>query len=178
MRVRALVLAAAVGAMFAVVGAQEAVRAQENVTFATLPARDYFEIKQLYARYVQGLDSGANGGNAFANVFTPSGVLMDEHGTLTQGHAELAALARATGKGSTHVAHFETNLLIVPAPGGATGRSYVVSVGPGPGGQPILTNDGQFQDELVKTPAGWRFSKREYHAAPLERAATGAPSAR
>ena len=152
--------------------------AQENTTFSTVPAQDYFQIKQLYARYVQGLDSAADGGAMFANVFTPDGVLIDERGRLTQGHAELAQLARTTGKGPTHVAHYETNLLISPAPGGATGRSYVMSVVPGQAGQAgILSNDGQFQDELVKTPDGWRFKKREYHAAPLERpagpAATG-----
>jgi hypothetical protein len=166
MRVKALVWLAVFAA------ASGTVRAQEHPDVATVPAADYFQIKQVYARYVQGLDSGADNGKMFADVFTPDGVLVDEHGTLTQGHAELAQLARTTGKGATHVAHYETNLLITPVPGGATGRSYVVSVVPGRAGQSsILSNDGQFQDELVKTPDGWRFKKREYHAAPLERPA-------
>ena len=145
-------------------------QAQGVSKFSTLPALDYFQIKQLYARYVHGLDSGANNGNLFADAFTPDGVLIDESGKTTSGRAGLAALARATGKGPTHVVHFETNLLISPAPGGATGRSYIQSAVPGPAGQPsILSNDGQFQDELVKTAEGWRFKKREFHPSPLER---------
>ena len=61
--------------------------------------------------------------------------------------------------------HWNTNLLITPTAEGANGSVYLllvdVSVRP-----PAIAAAAMYDDQLVKTPQGWRFKSRIVHADP------------
>ena len=119
----------------------------------TLTAQDLVEIQQLYARYNWTLDAGDADG--YAATFTPDGVFNNN-----VGHDAIAAFAHTfhTGLGA-HVHHWNTNLMITPTPGGASGQVYLVLVDFGTKPATIATS-ATYSDELVKTAQGWRFKKR------------------
>src|SRR4051794_6994379 len=104
-------LAIAVSAVaFGVVQAQ-----QRSAKPQALSTQDRFDIQQLGARYAYGLDTGADNGNYYANVFTVDG----SFGT-TVGRDKLAALAREGGgrlkfRGYQHII---TNVIIEPSADG------------------------------------------------------------
>ena len=55
--------------------------------------------------------------------------------------------------------HFTANLVVTPTPEGANGSCYLLlfNVRNNPA---TITETAIYQDTLVKTPQGWRFSKR------------------
>ena len=141
---------------------------QRDSASATLTALDYYEIEQLYARYCHGLDSGADTGYMYADVFTPDGIFIDQAGKVRAGREQLAELGRgAPGarRGPTVMSHFVSNVAIEPAAGGATGKACLfIAQAPNPamGLRATLVNGGQYWDELVKTPQGWRYKEKFY----------------
>jgi hypothetical protein len=144
------------------VGARQQQRGPAGSPGFALTALDYYQIQQLYARMCHGLDSGAENGQLFAQVFTADGVYTDTAGATLGGHGQLAALARNNPrKGPTNVGHYVTNVMIEPSASGATGRSYLMIALAGEGGQRAsVTEGGRFRDELVKTADGWRIRSR------------------
>jgi hypothetical protein len=147
--------------------------AQQKATAASsVPALDYYHIQQLYARYCHVLDSGANNGYLFADVFTPDGTLADESGKVTAGREKLAELARSNPKkGPTNVAHYTVDVLLETVPGGNgkaySGKAYVLIATAGenakiPG---AVTDGGVFWDDLVETAGDWRIKNRVFHRA-------------
>jgi uncharacterized protein YbdZ (MbtH family) len=129
---------------------------------ATLTAADYLELQQLVARYSYAVDMHGGDGSAFAALFTPDGAL----GTQAKGTAQLAAFAANTNKdrsGPAFTRHFVTNVVITPAAGGATGRSYLVTIDGAEGDKPTtMLSGGHYEDVYVKTPQGWRIKSRNY----------------
>ena len=129
---------------------------------ATLTAADYLELQTLVARYSYAVDMHGGDGSAFAALFTPDGTL----GTQAKGTAQLAAFAAQTNKdrsGPAFARHFVTNVVIKPAPEGATGRSYLVTLDISESGQPAkMISGGHYDDVYVKTPQGWRIKSRNY----------------
>src|SRR5436190_21855784 len=87
-----------------------------------LTARDYVQIRQLVARYAYALDTGANNGYDFADLFTPDGQFVDPN---AKGREQLAALARGDRMGPLNTTHYAMNLVIEPTADGAIGRQYV-----------------------------------------------------
>ena len=138
-----------------------ALRAQTSKP-ATLTAADYLEIQQLVARYSYAVDMHGGDGSAYAALFTPDGSL----GTQARGATQLAAFAAQTNKdrsGPAFTRHFVTNVVIKPAPGGATGRSYLVTLDAAEGGKPTtMLGGGHYDDVYVKTRQGWRIKSRNY----------------
>jgi len=137
-----------------------------------LAPMDYIEIQELVAKYAYALDSGAENGYAYANLFTPDalfvGMNQGDKGRSYKGREALAGLARGGKRGPLYVSHFNTTVIIEPAVDGATGKVYVVIVEPGEGGTPgAITNGGHYQDSYVKTPAGWRFKQRVFYQSEL-----------
>jgi hypothetical protein len=121
---------------------------------SSLTADDYLEIQQLYARYNMSIDAGD--GEAYAATFTPDGVFNK-----ITGHDGLAAFVRNwhdNMKGA-NMRHWNTNLAIMGTPEGASGAVYLllvdVSVRP-----PAISAAAKYEDQLVKTSAGWRFKTR------------------
>ena len=133
----------------------------------TLDAEDDADIRRLYARYEQALDSGGESGHALARLFTPDGVLLDTWAnTLYQGSEKLAEFARGTAndaKGPTSVNHFDWNIKIERGPQGVTGKAYTMTARTPERGKPlVMINGGQYWDDLVKTADGWRIKKRVF----------------
>jgi hypothetical protein len=131
-------------------------------------ARDHLEIQQLAARYAIAVDTRRNDGNALADLFTADGELIGLRGSAT-GRADLAALAQrgimSVERPLVDVSHFSMNHVIQPTTGGATGKEYVVLLNFGPDDKPggeFASVGGHYEDAYVKTPAGWRFKRREY----------------
>ena len=141
-------------------------RAQQKVAGGTLTAGDYVEIQQLVARYSYAVDTHADNGYAYADLFAPDGVF----GT-TKGREALAELARTTQKdrgGPSYTRHYLTNVIIYPTPEGARGSQYLMAIDVSEGGKPSsVVHGGRYDDLYVKTPAGWRFRSRQLHPAKI-----------
>jgi uncharacterized protein (TIGR02246 family) len=131
----------------------------------------------LYARVAHAFDSAADRGEAFAGAFTPDGLLVDIDGTTYKGRESLAALAVKVSQDNPAGAatEFIYNLLIEAAPDGAVTQSYVVVTRRAESGQPVTAiAAGQYHDALVRTPAGWRISRRQFIRTPAAPTSTPA----
>jgi hypothetical protein len=132
-------------------------------------ADDYLAIRQLVARYPHVLNTAANNGNDYADLFTSDGVLVGRAVPFSRGREQLAALGRL-GRSSQNpggvlqVRHYAMNHVITPTADGAIGTQYLVVIVPGDGqGKPGSVNQGgRFDDIYAKTAQGWRFKRRTY----------------
>jgi hypothetical protein len=141
---------------------------------ATLTGQDYFEIEQLMNRYAHAIDTCANNGYDYADVYTPDGTFTDkftEEGfkkgglVRARGREELAAAAGGGRLGCKNVgwkdwSHLMVNHVITPTPDGATGRVYLVVIGEK--GPNHIQRFGGYEDVYVKTPGGWRIKSRTH----------------
>src|SRR5439155_2473619 len=95
MSIRKALLAATI-----VVGvvAVQTVPAQQKPNVSTLTAGDYVEIQQLVARYAYAVDTHADNGYAYADLFAPDGVFGGKTKGREKGREALADLARNTQK--------------------------------------------------------------------------------
>jgi len=130
---------------------------------------DYFEIEQLAYRYGYALDTGADNGFAYADLYaddaTFTGTNQGPSGRTYQGRERLAALARGGKRGPNFMSHWVTNVVIEPAPGGAIGKAYVGIFDIGNGGNGAksrVDHGGIYNDVYVKTAKGWRFKSRSF----------------
>jgi len=146
-------------------------RAQSNA----FTALDYAEITQLINRYAYGIDTCANDGYDYADLFTPDGVFIDNNSdagfeaggrVLARGREALATLvgggerACATKLVWTDWSHLMLNHEITPTADGASGRVYLVQLGmDGPGS---VARHGGYEDVYVRTPEGWRIKSRTH----------------
>ena len=148
------------------IGAAPLVRAQQKVTGGLLSAADYIEIQQLVARYSYAVDTHADNGYAYADLFTTDGTFGN-----TKGREALAELTRTTQKdrgGPASTRHFLTNVIIYPTPEGARGSQYLMALDVSEGGKPSsIVHGGRYDDVYVKTPAGWRFKSRQLYPAKI-----------
>jgi hypothetical protein len=123
---------------------------------------DYIEIQQLAIRYSYGLDSTADNGYMYADVFTPDGEFVGRQVPLTQGREALARVARSVRKGNPmYVRHFIANHEIQPSPEGATGKVYLMVVDVEEGQPSSIYIGGRYEDVYVKTAQGWRIKRRD-----------------
>ena len=140
-----------------------------------LTALDYQEITQLINRYAYGIDTCANNGYDYADVFTPDGVFIDKNSdagfkaggrVLASGREALATLVGGGSRGCktklvwTDWSHLMLNHQITPTATGAAGRVYLIQMGmTGPG---TIARHGGYEDVYVKTAAGWRIKSRTH----------------
>jgi SnoaL-like domain len=138
-------------------------------------ALDYEEITQLINRYSYGIDTCANNGYDYANLFTTDGVFIDKNSdagfaaggrVLARGRDALATLVGGGERGCktklvwTDWSHLMLNQEITPTAEGATGRVYLVQLGMnGPGS---VARHGGYEDVYVRTPEGWRIKSRTH----------------
>jgi SnoaL-like protein len=123
---------------------------------------DYIEIQQLAIRYAYGLDSTADNGYMYADVFTPDGEFVGRQVPLTKGREALARVARNVRKGNQmYVRHFIANHEIHPSPEGATGKVYLLVVDVEEGQPSSIYIGGHYDDVYVKTQQGWRINRRD-----------------
>ena len=140
-----------------------------------LSPADYQEIAQLTNRYAYGIDTCANNGYDYADVFTPDGEFIDRNSdagfkaggrVLAKGRDALATLIGGGSRGCktklvwTDWSHIMTNLVVTPTAGGATGRLYLLQMDiKGPG---TIERHGGYEDVYVKTKDGWRINSRTH----------------
>jgi hypothetical protein len=132
-----------------------------------LSPNDYVEIQQLIARSAYALDTAADRGVAYAQLYTANGVFVAKtaHPVEIKGRAQLAAFAAGdlTHRGPAYVREYLTNYLVRPSRVGATGRVYVVWIEVGENGVPgAIQSGGHYEDEYVKTRDGWRIAGRTF----------------
>jgi hypothetical protein len=178
-------IAAAIGAVIATLVAT-AVAAHAGQAAATGSARptaltpaDYMEIQQLAVRYSYAMDTGADGGEMLAALFTPDGAFLSATRGRIEGHDKLVALGK--GQHPMYPRRFIVNHVIEASRDGATGRAYVVEVdlpseGEKLGGELTLTG-GRYEDVYEKTPSGWRFKTRQFVPSKMEVPGASAPPA-
>jgi hypothetical protein len=130
-----------------------------------LTAQDYAEIEQLYAQYNLTLDG--NDAEGWAATFTPDGSFMNYAGR--DGLLSFAKAWHARMGGSTR-RHWNSNLRITGDGTKAEGTVYLMLVDVA---TKSITGTGTYKDALVKTPQGWRFTKRVVN---LDTAAPAAPA--
>jgi len=134
---------------------------------SSFSASDTIEIQQLIARSAYALDTAADRGAAYAQLFTTDGAFINKTARPSEinGRTQLAAFAVGdlTHRGPAFVREYLANYLIQPSRGGATGRVYVVWIEVGENGNPgIIQGGGHYEDEYVKTREGWRIGKRTF----------------
>ena len=125
---------------------------------AILEAKD--AIRELMATYAQALDACR-----FADVaacFAADGEWTTDYGA-ARGPAEIEAFIRGIvpvkGEGPQRK-HYITNIIIAVDGGTASAVSDYLIVRESENGL-IPVMGGTYQDRFVKTPAGWRFSRKE-----------------
>ena len=145
----------------------------------TFTAEEYADLRQLYARSSAALDTGADNGGAYARWFTADGVFTDASGAKFSGRDKIAQLAHGAATRAADTQTLLYNLKLTRTTQGATGSAYSVMTTINQAGQPITVNDGgQYHDELVKTPEGWRIKTRTFVRANPGGVAAPAPAAR
>ena len=140
-----------------------------------LVAQDFLDIQQLVARYAYAMDSGADRGFAYADLFPPDGEFVSPAGTI-RGREALAEAGRSGfvngHKPASGVSHFIVNNVVTPSAEGATGKQYVVLVNIGeddkPGGS-FSDVGGHYEDVYIRTAQGWKFKRREFVPMKFER---------
>ena len=130
-------------------------------------AGDTIEIQQLIARSAYALDSAADRGAAYAQLFTADGAFITKTALPAEikGRTQLAAFAVGdlTHRGPAFVREYLTNYIIQPSRGAATGRVYVVWIEVGENGNAgAIQGGGHYEDEYVKTRDGWRIAMRTF----------------
>jgi SnoaL-like protein len=134
----------------------------------TLTPQDYVDIQQLVSKYAYAIDECTNKGYDYADLYTPDGSFAtSRNGKVLnrfEGRDRLAEAARGGMPDCKDVpwagiVHMLVNHVIEPAPGGATGKVYLIAIGLD--GEPgKVEAQGRYEDVYVKTPRGWRFKSR------------------
>ena len=163
-------LAAAIG----LAAALPALQAQKAAKSPALTPLDIIEIQQLVIRYAYGLDTAADDGHLYSDVFTPDGEFVGRQVPLTIGREALARVSRSVRKGnSQYVRHFITNHIIDPSPEGAKGKVYLMVVDCEEDQPSSIYIAGHYEDVYVKTADGWRIKYRDARGMGPPRAGGG-----
>ena len=117
---------------------------------------DYVEIQQLLARYAYALDTGADNGYMYADLFAEDGTAFN-----VTGRDNLARLALSEPHGANVVRHFPMPAVISPSAEGATGIQYLLVIETAAHIEcPSIPIIGRYEDCFVRTAIGWRFRSR------------------
>lgn len=119
------------------------------------PTEDRDEILQLLYRYNHAIDSGDAEG--WADTFTEDGLFEGPVPGGLRGRAQLVEFA----SGVSGIRHMVLNPLVDVDGDTAGVRAYILVLA---GGQVVTV--GTYDDTVVRTPAGWRFSRRLFTPDP------------
>jgi len=125
-----------------------------------LTTQDYVDIQQLYARYNWAIDAGDIEG--YVALYTPDGTFNTYSGA-----EGLRTFMKSRAPGTRR--HWNSNLVITPSPEGARGKVYLVLVDVALK-PPAVSLAARYDDILVKTAGGWRFTKRQTSSEPAPQA--------
>ena len=134
----------------------------------TLTSDDYIAIQQLVSKYAYAIDECTNRGYDYADLYVADGTFAtSRNGKILNTFAGRDRLAEAARGGMPDckdvpwagIVHMLVNHVIEPAPGGATGKVYLIAIGLD--GEPgKVEAQGRYEDVYVKTAQGWRFKSR------------------
>ena len=170
---RSVILSIVVLATVSAVNVQARQAAAPGASPMTLTALDYFEIQQLVAKYARAIDTCANNGYDYADLFTPDGwfapSINGKVGNKWQGRERLAEASGGGVRGCKNVGwivqgvkHLYVNHIITPTTDGATGTVDMLMIGLN--GEPNkIRHEGYYADTYTKTSQGWRFASRIHH---------------
>jgi hypothetical protein len=129
---------------------------QNRAAAPALTALDYIQMQQLVAEGQYALLTGADEGRLYAQLFTPDGT-----SDAVRGSGPLATYARG---GRPGVRSLVTNVIIEATPQGASGRHYefLIRFIKGQDEPVALDTTGRYDDDFVRTPAGWRIKRRVF----------------
>jgi uncharacterized protein (TIGR02246 family) len=116
---------------------------------------DHLAIRELTARYNRAFDDVD--AEAWADTFTPDGV-MEYGGPPISGRDDLVAMSRATGYGYVHVT--TDPVIVVDGDRATQSCTLVVATRSKERGPVGVAMTGRYEDELVRTPDGWRLARR------------------
>jgi ketosteroid isomerase-like protein len=122
-----------------------------------LSVEDHIAIEQLYVAYNHRIDFGT--AEEWAACFTDDATFNSGYSEEV-GHDALLAFFAATKEMVPDIRHIITNVLIEGDGDTACGSAYIEAT-TGAGGDRTALTTGRYQDELVKTADGWRFSVRK-----------------
>jgi 3-phenylpropionate/cinnamic acid dioxygenase small subunit len=132
------------------------------------------EVAAVLVRYASGIDR--RDWALFRTCFTDG--CEADYGDIGVWHGgdEITEWMRATHEPCGPTLHRITNVAVEPGPGGsggsgrdrATARSYVDALVMGPDGTGGVRAAGTYDDELVRTPDGWRIARRRFTTVLVE----------
>lgn len=122
----------------------------------SLSTDDIVEIQQLAAAYCHHMDDGD--GEAVAALFVDDGVLEIVDLVVSTGHEEIAANSSIFPQVMPGGRHIVQNMWVEGDGDAASLRAYLSNVAAGD--TPRAVQTGRYRDEVVRTEAGWRFSRR------------------
>ena len=122
-----------------------------------LSTDDLTEIQHLYAQYNTAIDTGA--GADFGACYVEDGY-FNSGMSIIEGRPGLEEFAVQTHTNLPAMRHNATNIVVKGDGQTATGSAFLIGYTVNGGYKVIVT--GRYQDELVKTPEGWRFSRRVF----------------
>jgi uncharacterized protein (TIGR02246 family) len=117
---------------------------------------DHLAIRELTARYNRAFDDVDS--DAWADTFTPDGV-MEYGGTPVSGRDALVKMSQATGYGFVHIT--TDPIIEVDGDRGTQRCTVIIANRSRTRDQVGIAMTGRYEDELVRTPDGWRFKRRK-----------------
>jgi SnoaL-like domain len=124
--------------------------------------QDYLEIQELYARYNHCIDLDRV--DEWVDLFTPDGSFVSSQTHV--GREQLSRFAperaeRQLALSFSRAQHWTTNLVLEQDEDVVHGSCYLArfAVDKATGKKEVVTL-GRYEDELVRTDAGWRFTRR------------------
>ena len=132
---------------------------------------DRADIRDLLIRYASGIDR--RDWALFRTVFTVDCVV--DYGAIGAwtGIDELTEFMDSTHTMFGHTLHRMSNDAVVVAGDRASARSYVDALQMAPDGMTGVNGIGNYDDELVRAPDGWRIARRRFTTVRV--AAVGKP---
>jgi hypothetical protein len=127
---------------------------------------DKMEILELISRYSFAADT--EGPEAFAGVFSEDGIFHGRAGQpdeiIVRGHNQLLAFAARAyqGRGTRQGRHHQSTTMFVELNGdSACTRTYLMTTNVAEGSLPLVGLTSVYEDEIVRTPEGWRIKYRK-----------------
>ncbi|MCW2542276.1 MAG: nuclear transport factor 2 [Frankiales bacterium] len=126
----------------------------------TLSADDRFAISDLYYNYSFAIDDGDT--QRLGSLFTEDASFELPGSEPIVGRAAMIALGEGAAKNGPGIRHILSGVVAAAAPFGATGRAYVQAFKYEESAVRLLAF-GEYVDDLVHGPDGWRFQTRRFH---------------
>ena len=127
---------------------------------------DKLEILETISRYSHGADGIV--AEDYAGVFTEDGIFKGRTGQpdeiILKGHRQIKAFhnAAVAGRGSRRNRHHQSTTIFLELAGNrAVTRTYLLTTTVMEGRSPMAGLTSIYEDELVKTPDGWRIKYRQ-----------------